>query len=403
MQILKSDTHGIPIKAVDRDALTVIDRLKQAGFVAHLVGGSVRDLLLGRSPKDYDITTSARPEEVKRVFGRQCLLIGKRFRLAHIRFKKKIIEVSTFRSGATGKDELIVRDNQYGTEEEDVLRRDFTINGLLFDPHEQTVIDYIGGYDDLKSGVIRCIGDPPVRFRQDPVRMLRLLKFKARLDHFSIDETTLNGLVECREEIEKSSPARILEELFRMLESGYAEPFMRLLAQHDFLKILLPCQDHFMQRSTGKEVYKLLAAADQLGRHLSHPALERALLFSCLLFPILEKEIEKQYLEKEVSPHMGQIISLAWSIVQGVIQSAFSHFPRRISSLMVSIMTDQYRLTPLTGHRTRKGRTLRHTDFHLALKMLKVRSVAHPELKEAYVDWKEAHFRHLNEERKKKA
>ena len=210
--------HLIDRSAVDQDALTVIHRLRQAGFSAYLVGGGVRDLLLGQMPKDFDISTSARPEQIKKLFGRQCLLIGRRFLLAHIRFGHKVLEVATFRAGEMTED-LILHDNQWGSEEEDVLRRDFTINGLLYDPENHTVIDHVGGWQDIQSKTLRSIGDADVRFKQDPVRMIRCLKFQARFDLY-IDEDTKQALIECRKEIVKSSQARILEELFRMLESG---------------------------------------------------------------------------------------------------------------------------------------------------------------------------------------
>src|SRR6185503_17825507 len=205
------EEHGLSLQHIDLDALYVMEKLRAAGFVAYLVGGSVRDLLLNQKPKDFDISTSAQPEEIKKLF-RNCILIGRRFRLAHIRFGKKTLEVSTFRSGATESDELIVRDNVWGSPEEDATRRDFTINGLFYDPATQEVIDYVDGYDDLQKKTLRTIGQPYIRFRQDPVRMLRLLKFQARFG-FNVDSPSQIALVECRAEIVKSAPARILEEL----------------------------------------------------------------------------------------------------------------------------------------------------------------------------------------------
>ena len=177
--IYRPEDHDINTGIIDRDALHVIEKLKKAGYEAFLVGGSVRDLLTQHRPKDYDVSTSADPDQIKRLFGRQCLLIGRRFRLAHIRFGHKIIEVATFRKGETS-DALITRDNEWGTAAEDVLRRDFTINGLFYDPTDHSVIDYVGGWEDIQSHTLRSIGDAAVRFRQDPVRMIRLLKFHAR-------------------------------------------------------------------------------------------------------------------------------------------------------------------------------------------------------------------------------
>ncbi len=189
----------------------------------------MRDLVLKRKPKDFDISTSARPEQVKHVFQRSCLLIGRRFRLAHIRFGHKVIEVSTFRSGENDTD-LIIHDNEWGTPEEDVLRRDFTINGLFYNPADHSIIDYVNGWHDIQKGILRTIGDPFTRFKQDPVRMIRLLKFQARIK-FNVETKTQKALLACRDEIFKSAPARILEEIFRMLESGSASPFFQLMLE----------------------------------------------------------------------------------------------------------------------------------------------------------------------------
>jgi poly(A) polymerase len=193
--------HDIDHSLIDADALWVLKKLKDAGYIAYLVGGSVRDLLIKEAPKDFDISTNAKPEEIKDVFKRQCLLIGRRFRLAHIRFGHKVIEVATFRSGDNESD-LIIRDNQWGSEEEDVLRRDFTINGLCYDPTTRTIIDYVGGWEDIHKKLLRSIGDPRVRFKQDPVRMIRLLKFRARIA-FEIEEDSKKALLECRDELLK--------------------------------------------------------------------------------------------------------------------------------------------------------------------------------------------------------
>ena len=180
-KIYSKKEHGISIDLFDSDALYAICKLQQAGFQAYVVGGSIRDLLLGHIPKDFDISTSARPEQIKSLFQRQCLLIGRRFRLAHLRFGSKVIETSTFRSGENS-DSLILRDNTWGSEEEDVIRRDFTMNALFYDPSREIIIDYVGGVEDIHKKILRSIGNPWVRFKQDPVRMLRCLKFQARFN-----------------------------------------------------------------------------------------------------------------------------------------------------------------------------------------------------------------------------
>ena len=180
-RILSRAEHNVSRKNIDPDALKVLYRLKNHGFTAYLVGGGVRDLLLGRRPKDFDIGTSAHPQQVKKLF-RNCFVIGRRFRLCHVRFGRKVVEVSTFRRQAQAEegDTLIRRDNTFGSPEQDAFRRDFTVNALFYDIATFSVIDWVGGLPDLEARVIRTIGDPALRFREDPVRMLRAVALAAR-------------------------------------------------------------------------------------------------------------------------------------------------------------------------------------------------------------------------------
>ena len=220
-------------------------------------------------------------------------------------FRAEGLEVSTFRAGEN-VDELIVRDNEWGTPEEDATRRDFTINGLFYDPKNHQVIDYVGGWDDIHKGVLRTIGDPHMRFRQDPVRMIRLLKFRARFG-FSVFPETFKALQECREEIIKSSPARVLEELLRMLESGSAEPFFGLLHEEGFLDMLLPWLDHFLTGAHGADVLKLLKVADQVNQSREPQSpLDRAVLLSCITYPVMMREIDMQHVKKAKTSAYGR-------------------------------------------------------------------------------------------------
>lgn len=374
---------------IDSDALQVIVKLRKAGFQAYLVGGGVRDLLCKIPPKDFDISTSAKPEEIKHVFQRNCILIGKRFRLAHIRFGHKVIEVSTFRSGDNEAGNLILRDNCWGTPEEDALRRDFTINGLFYDPEEHVVIDYIGGWTDIHSRTLKTIGDPVARFRQDPVRMIRLLKFRARFG-FEIDPKAKKALIQCREEIIKSAPARVLEEIFRMLESGFSASFFMLMQEAGILELLFPCLIHFLEGKFGDEVYRYLAAADKVNLSRQKGSLDRSLLVACLLYPVLEKEIEKQYTNKKQIPHMGDITLLTQSLMKAFVISSFSHFPHRISAMTTAILVNQYRLTPLSNKRHQKTIFTKHKDFGWSMQFLKLRSIVNPTLQTAYQSWKSA-------------
>ena len=237
---------------IDPDAAKVVQRLRRYDHAAYLVGGCVRDLLLGRKPKDFDVVTSATPQEIKRLF-RNCRIIGRRFRLAHVFFGPKIIETSTFRanpreveeeetengSEAESGDLLIRRDNVFGTPEEDARRRDFTINGLFYDLETGNVIDHVNGLADLEARVVRTIGDPDIRFREDPIRILRAVKFAARCD-LTIEPETYRRMMEHRNDIAKCAQARVSEEFYRLLRAGAAKRSMEILLETELLELLAP-------------------------------------------------------------------------------------------------------------------------------------------------------------------
>lgn len=390
--------HDINPALLDSDALYVLSKLREAGFTAYLVGGSVRDLLIKKIPKDYDISTSALPEQIKSIFPRNCLLIGRRFRLAHVRFKHKIIEVSTFRSGDNESD-LIVRDNQWGTPAQDVLRRDFTVNGLFYDAATHSIIDYVGGWEDIHAGLLRSIGDAETRFKQDPVRMIRLLKFRARFG-FKIIPETRQALINCREEIVKSSPARILEEFLRMLESGAASPFFNLLVESGLLSLLNPSLTAFLKGALGKEIYQYLTCADKINQTLVKKPLDRSILMACLLFPILSHRIQTQFLDANHTPHLGEIIMLTTHVINEFEVASFFRFPRRLTAIMNDILSAQYRLTPLSGKRHHNLRVFKSKDFNFSLNFLKIRSLVDKNHVDVYNSWKdfsrqnEKHSRH---------
>src|SRR3954453_21561273 len=285
---------------VDPDALKVLYRLRQGDHVAYLVGGSVRDLLLGRRPKDFDIGTSAHPYQVKKLF-RNCWIIGRRFRLAHVKFGTKVIEVATFRRQLAPGEEvvqdgvpapdpttaegahLIHHDNTFGTPEEDAFRRDFTINALAYDIATFSIIDYVGGLDDLRAGVVRSIGDPDVRLNEDPVRMIRAIAIAARLD-FTIEPTLLQSIRRHRHEILKSSLPRLLEEYYKILRAGSAEKAFRQLAD---VGLLEPISAE-LHRGASDPLWRSLAAVDEYRRQFESTPdnLSNAILLGSLLVPL---------------------------------------------------------------------------------------------------------------------
>src|SRR5258706_6740293 len=241
--------HGTAAKAmpsldragIEPDADRVVRKRTRAGFKAYLVGGCVRDLLVGRTPKDFDVATSATPNEIKATF-RNSRIIGRRFRLAQVFFGSKIIETATFRANPRDEDDhdlLIRRDNVFGSETEDARRRDFTINGLFYDVEREEVIDHVGGLEDLERKLIRTIGDPDIRFQEDPVRMLRAIKFAARLD-FGFEPVTWRALLRWRSEISKCAPPRLLEEMHRLLRGGASRRSFELMVETGVLAVLSP-------------------------------------------------------------------------------------------------------------------------------------------------------------------
>jgi poly(A) polymerase len=296
--------HAVSRSQIDPDALKVLYRLHQNNYVAYLVGGSVRDLLLGRRPKDFDIGTSAHPYQVKRLF-RNCWIIGRRFRLAHVRFGPKTIEVATFRrqltaaelaapedvpphdgiplNDASDADRMLHRDNTFGTPEEDAFRRDFTINALFYDISTFSIIDYSGGLRDLDARVIRCIGDPTERFREDPVRMIRAISMASRLD-FAVDPPIDAAIAAHRDEIARSAPARLIEEIYKLLRAGASEKAFRMLAERRLLEPIALA----LQKRAGDPLWTSLAALDTYRRQFegTPDTLTNALLLGTLLVPI---------------------------------------------------------------------------------------------------------------------
>jgi len=306
---------------VDADAVKVLRRLTRSGYAAFLVGGGVRDLLLGRQPKDFDIATSARPNEVKREF-RNCRIIGRRFRLAHILFAGgKVIEVATFRKdpeqeGAASfvandleedeenpslrpapkdrgddADLLIRQDNTFGEPHEDAIRRDFTINGLFYDLERREVIDYVGGVRDLRDAVVRTIGDPDVRFREDPVRILRAIKFSARLD-FGIAPDVYDAIVDVSGELSRSAPPRVLEEILRLMRGGAAQRSVYLMWDTGVLGLVMPeLSAHLEDEAEGaEEVWTRLSIIDRMQAASDLPS--DTVLIAALLYGPLSEAVE---------------------------------------------------------------------------------------------------------------
>ena len=247
LNIITRQEHNISRKQISDNALKVLYRLHGAGFEAYLVGGGVRDLLLAQQPKDFDIATNATPEQIRQLF-KNCRLIGRRFRLAHIMFGRDIIEVATFRGhhqepsknvSQQSKEGMLLRDNVYGTIDEDAERRDFTVNAMYYNIGDYSIHDYAGGIEDLEDKLIRLIGDPETRYREDPVRMLRAIRFAVKLD-FDIEEDTAAPIEELATLLQEIPAARLYEESLKMLQSGHGLETYHLMREYNLFQQLFP-------------------------------------------------------------------------------------------------------------------------------------------------------------------
>ncbi|HAS54444.1 MAG: poly(A) polymerase [Nitrospirae bacterium GWC2_57_13] len=384
--IIPRSRHHVSRASISRNAVRVLYRLKEAGYRSYLVGGGVRDLLLGREPKDFDIATDATPRDVKKLF-RNCRLIGRRFRLAHIHFHDEIIEVATFRSSAMEapepeeaaqevlpvpealpapaegaaeavaprprpprmlktEDGMILRDNVFGTPEDDAVRRDFTVNALFYNIADFSVIDYIGGIDDLQRGLIRLIGDPVTRFTEDPVRMVRAVRFTAMLG-FTIEEQTERALIEVRDKVALASPSRLYEETLKLFLLGAGEKTYQLLRKYGLFGVLFPHlndwlgaeSDGFPHTRIGKAL-EWVDACIQAGREVPP-----TVLFSLIL---------GQYLGEQAGKHQAGGASALPALelaVAGLLseQSKRVLIPRKIGIAIRDILWNQHRFEKRQG------------------------------------------------------
>ncbi|HVE65308.1 MAG TPA: polynucleotide adenylyltransferase PcnB [Thermoanaerobaculia bacterium] len=392
-RIRPRDQHPISRSRIDPDALKVLYRLRTAGYKAYLVGGSVRDLLLGRTPKDFDIGTDASPQAVRRLF-RNCRLIGRRFRLAHILFGDgKVVEVATFRRRPEplvpdSSELLMTSDNVFGTPREDALRRDFTINGLFYNVADYSVIDYVGGLEDLDAGLIRTIGEPDVRFREDPVRMMRAVEFASRLG-FAITPDAYEAILDHRKEIAKSAPPRVTEEISQSLRGGHALPTFLLLREVGLLDVLLPELAHILREldpdhphGTGHLFWSLLDVLDAERRR--GRAFDDAVLFSLFFLPIVRSRLREMRIASDPEP--GRLSVLLEEIVTPVairmaLPNAVSH---RIKQALAIVGKFSHRPDGRMGTR----RIAFREAFPVALDLFELNTMATGRGEELVAEWR---------------
>ena len=370
-------SHRISRKYISQNALKVLYRLKKAGYAACLVGGSVRDLLLGRCPKDFDVATDATPEAVRELFNNS-RLIGRRFRLVHVFFSEEIIEVSTFRanteeSGSESEEEpsMILADNTYGTIEEDAWRRDFTVNAMFYNIADFSVIDYTDGLLDLENRVIRMIGDPVQRYHEDPIRLLRAIRLAAKLQ-FTIHQDTEAPLGELSLLLQHVPPSRLFDELLKLFFDGYAVATYEYLNKYDYLGVLFPQTKAALESKKNHQDKKLvelaMAATDE--RFKDDRSLNPGFLFSILMWPALQKILDE---ESDNFKHFYQALHYAIDKVLKQ-QSETVRIPRRFVTMMRSIWVLQYQLIRRRGKRV--YRSLSHRYFRAAFDFLSLRATS---------------------------
>ena len=377
LRVIPRDQHNVSRKDISHNALRVLYRLREGGYGAFLVGGAVRDLLIGGRPKDFDVATDATPEQVRQLF-RNCRLIGRRFRLAHVVFGREIIEVATFRandddgSGArhAAEDGRLVRDNVFGTIEDDAVRRDFTANALYYAIEDFSVRDYTGGFQDVQDRIMRLIGDPETRYHEDPVRMLRAVRLAAKLD-FDIEPATAAPLPVLAPLLVQSAPARLFEECLKLFLSGHGEKSFLGLEHHGLLDVLFPESARALKANRSGALRQVVLAGlrDTDRRVAEDEPVSPAFLFALLLWPAYCRALVQ--LEREgLSPADAQRRAADRVTVRQLDMIAL---PRRFSIPMQEIWLLQSRF----GLRQRKRvfRMLAHPRFRAAFDFLALRLV----------------------------
>ncbi|PPU38170.1 polynucleotide adenylyltransferase PcnB [Xanthomonas arboricola] len=391
LRVIPRDQHTISRKDISPNALRVLYRLRESGFGAYLVGGAVRDLLVGGHPKDFDVATSATPEEVKALF-RNCRLIGRRFRLAHVVFGREIIEVATFRANiddGSGDRELdngrLVRDNVYGTIEDDAIRRDFTCNALYYAIEDFSVRDYCGGFEDVQARLMKLIGDPELRYQEDPVRMLRAVRLAAKLN-FDIEAGTAEPIPRLAGLLSEAAPARLFEEILKLFLSGHGVASFEGLERYGLLGALFPESAAALRsnRSGALRAMVLEGLRNTDARVANDEPVSPAFLFALLLWPAFCRTLMGLQAQG-VQPEDAQRRAADRVTLHQLERVAL---PRRFSLPMQEIWLLQTRFS--SRQRKRVFRTLSHPRFRAAFDFLVLRQFASADHAADVEFWREA-------------
>jgi poly(A) polymerase len=376
-RILPLDKHGIRREQIHGCALKVTDTLAREGYAAFVVGGAVRDLLLGRTPKDFDVATNATPDEIRHLF-RRSRIIGRRFQIVHVYCGPDLIEVTTFRaatppaeddeddSRVTAADGMLLRDNVFGSQEEDAARRDFTVNGLYYDPEKQEVWDWHGGVADAQKKVLRMIGDPGQRYREDPVRMLRAARFAAKLD-FHIDSATRAPIAELASMLARIPPSRLFDEMMKLLLSGHAERGVKQLRAEGLHHGVLPMLDAILD-DPARQQFLHCALHDTDLRIRQGQSASPAFMLACLLWFDMQKELR---LNRAQGLHEQSALSEAMDTALERQRRALA-FPRRFDGMIKEIWSLQGRFEQRSG--ARPFRLLSHPRLSAGYDFLLIRA-----------------------------
>ncbi|WP_439238431.1 polynucleotide adenylyltransferase PcnB [Lonepinella sp. BR2919] len=378
--IVKASQVNIHARMLSKNALSVVEKLNRHGYEAYIVGGCLRDLLLGKIPKDFDVATNARPDQVQAIFQRRCRLVGRRFRLAHIMFGRDIIEVATFRAShevnhseqqaKQNQDGMLLRDNVYGTLEQDAQRRDFTVNALYYSLRDNSIYDFYHGIDDLKAGKLRLIGDPVTRYQEDPVRMLRAIRFMAKLDMF-LDKASETPIVELAPLLKNIPPARLFDESLKLLQTGSGEKTYYLLRQYGLFEQLFPALiPYFTEQGDSlaeRMIIHSLKSTDE--RIADNLRLNSAFLFATFFWYPLREKVDILKNEGGLNNHD------AYALASNEIMDLLCHslaVPRRHTGVIREIWLLQLQLLKRSGRFPE--RTMEQPKFRAAYDLLAMRA-----------------------------
>ncbi|MCY4045218.1 MAG: polynucleotide adenylyltransferase PcnB [Cellvibrionales bacterium] len=402
-----SEQQTLIDKCISTNALKVISRLKKANFKAYLVGGAIRDILLGKHPKDFDVATDATPEEIRKLF-KNALIIGRRFQIVHIRFGREIIEVTTFRGkheptetnkkskvSAISKEGMLLRDNVFGNMEEDAERRDFSVNALYLDPDKGAIYDYHNGLKDLDDRALHLIGDPDTRFKEDPVRVLRAARFVSKLD-FTLDNDTIASMKAHAPLLHKISPSRLFDESLKLYNAGFGEKMFRTLCEFELLPYLL--FDH-KPLSDEQSLPRKLAdcALKNTDKRLSEgKSITPAFIYAVFLWPTVQRLMDTH---KAQDVPLFTAFHLAATEAQ-TLQGQLTHIPKRLQTAMREIWELQFRLTQTTPKKAE--RTVTHPRFRAGYDFLLLREEAGEIPTELGAFWTEYQKQHPLPEKPKK-